>query len=1086
MIRFFGTVLLVFCVTILVQSQQAPIAQSSQGKTLGNVSEMPSAVKTRIKQGDNAFEKEAYAAAYDKYLRALSFVNAKDTASKAWLNYKIGRSQFYLNHHKNACDYYKMVWDDGYRDFQFLKEYANTLLIVGRLNDFDKVVSAINIKDSTISILKASAELVRTNRNGTLSHTLSMSDIHPMSQLNTAFSDYGVGLFSDKMVFSSSRFILGANTKIDPGTGQGYSHLYSATYDAANSTYVNPTLLKGEFPIDGNIGTFSFDAAKNIAYFMWSMDDKNGIYTLSPMGDRWAGISEFQFNYKQGGTIFGGHVGHPSISPNGNRLLFTVKDLDRGSSTDIWIVEKAPQTAKSTRRTSRVSNPKQTAKQAAPQTRKPKKGEKASSDVIINSEWGMPYRYGAIINTSQTESFPQWLDDNSFVFSSNGKVGFGGLDMYMVKLGKDYKEVKSVEHLPPPINSSFDDHSFVYDKTNRAIIFSSNRPTKYGITDNLYMFKNAGAVVTISGRVYDSISRNTLAPYMVLINGDTALPDYRGIYNLSRLPAGVFVITASAEGYVSRTDTINLDSISSILPIVVAREVNFGLLKEAVVSKSTYITRDETSPANPQQQRNELQTYRAPVEQPKEPVEQEATYQPSYSAPVEQPKEPVEQEATYQPSYSAPVTSAEPVQPQTVMPQPIIQEPATPQAAIISNPDQMPVKQPVQKQDLSRYMNDNMSAKQIVDAVSKNRRDISTVDQRSVDEYRKRVSDPTRRSSLQVLPADAVCEACSETVKRRNIGEPFYVSSGDDKTLITLTNPAGQRTYLDLAPNTNYGIDVKNIDSKGNMSSLPKNIDISDIRKTVVTKDYVVYECAPKLSELNDETYVNNLYFDFDKDSLIKDATRELDRMIIIALKNPKIQVEVSAHADERGADAYNKNLTDRRLDRAISYLERKGFDTDRIKGKSYGKSSPIVINASTEDEHRLNRRVTFKLVFPFAKNVKQGDATYQVTEAPLKPIKGLIFRVQLGAFKIPLNNPLDFYYDVFRIDPTFELSYYMDVDGLYKYNVGGDYFDIEEARKVVRKLLGGGRECYVAAFYNGERITVSEAMVIMNKDKKR
>ncbi len=379
-----------------------------------------------------------------------------------------------------------------------------------------------------------------------------------------------------------------------------------------------------------------------------------------------------------------------------------------------------------------------------------------------------------------------------------------------------------------------------------------------------------------------------------------------------------------------------------------------------------------------------------------------------------------------------------------------------------------------------------MSAKQIVDAVSKNRRDISTVDQRSVDEYKKRVNDPTRRSSLKVLPADAVCEACSETVKRRNIGEPFYISAGEDKTLITLTNPAGQRTYLDLAPNTNYGIDVTSIDSKGNTSSLPKNVDISDIRKTVVTKDYIVYECAPKLSELNDETYINNLYFDFDKDSLIKDASRELDRMIIVALKNPQIQVEVSAHADERGTDSYNKNLTDRRLDRAISYLERKGFDTDRIKGKSYGKSSPIVINASTEDEHRLNRRVTFKLVFPFAKNVKQGDATYQVTEAPLKPIKGLIFRVQLGAFKVPLNNPLDFYYDVFRIDPTFELSYYMDIDGLYKYNVGGDYFDMEEARRVVRKLLNGGRECYLAAFYNGERITVSEAMVIMNKEKSR
>jgi outer membrane protein OmpA-like peptidoglycan-associated protein len=399
----------------------------------------------------------------------------------------------------------------------------------------------------------------------------------------------------------------------------------------------------------------------------------------------------------------------------------------------------------------------------------------------------------------------------------------------------------------------------------------------------------------------------------------------------------------------------------------------------------------------------------------------------------------------------------------------------------IQNHNQMSVKQPVAKQDLTKYVNDNMSAKQIVNAITTNRKDISTVDQRTVDDYKKRVNDPMRRSRLQVMPANAECEACSETVKRRNIGEPFYVSAGDDKTLITLINNAGQRTYLDLTPNTNYGIDVTTIDSKGDMSSLPENVNISDVRKTVVTKDYIVYECAPKLSELNDETYVNNLYFDFGKDSLIKDATRELDRMIIIALKNPRIQIEVGAYADERGSDEYNKNLTDRRLNRALSYLERKGFDTDRIKGKSYGKANPLIVNASTEDEHRLNRRVTFKLVFPFAENIKVGDATYQVSGKSLTTKKGLVFRVQLGAFKILLDNPLDYYSDVLHIDPTCEISYYIDKDGIYKYNVGGDYDNLDVARKIVSKLIAGGRECYVAAFYNGNRITVKEATVIRN-----
>jgi hypothetical protein len=58
-----------------------------------------------------------------------------------------------------------------------------------------------------------------------------------------------------------------------------------------------------------------------------------------------------------------------------------------------------------------------------------------------------------------------------------------------------------------------------------------------------------------------------------------------------------------------------------------------------------------------------------------------------------------------------------------------------------------------------------------------------------------------------------------------------------------------------------------------------------------------------------------------------------------------------------------------------------------------------------------------------------------------------------------------------------------MDVDGFYKYNVGGDYYSLDVAREIVRKLIDGGRECYVAAFYDGNRITVKEATVIMNKE---
>jgi outer membrane protein OmpA-like peptidoglycan-associated protein len=1110
----------------------APVSQtSSPEKTLTSIKKLPAMARTRIKRGDEAITKEAYADAYDKYLRALSFT--KDASLQPLIYYKIGQSQLLLNHHKNAYDYFSMVWNKGYRDFQFLKEYAGVLLTVGRLDDFDKVIEAIRItgvKDTFVNVLEESAELVRANRNNHDISPISMNDVYPLSAINTPFSDYGVGLLNDRMVFSSSRFISGTKMEIDPGTGQAYSRLFYATYDGSQKTWANPTQLQGQFPTEGNIGTFSFDSKRNIAYFMLGMENKNGIYTVQQTGgNNWSNLTEFQFNYTVGGTVFGGNVGHPSISPDGNVLLFTVKDVNRGTGTDIWIVERVAQGSKGTRRVTKVSTPKQAAKNAqkvTPKIIKPKKGEKANPQVIVDKDWGQPYRFGSLVNTPQTESFPQWLDNHTFVYSSNGKVGFGGLDMYMVKLEKDYKTVKSVEHLPAPINSSYDDHGLVYDKNRRNVIFSSNRPTKYGITDNLYLFDKAGVIIQLSGTVYDSLTGAILAPYTIMFGNDTVQPDYQGGYSVNGLLAGIYVLTAVSDGYISKTDTLYLDSVSSVLPVIVKEKKIFYLVKEDVVRKSTFITREQPQsdvkakaankkskdidisdvkisgsvaygePAvynEPPVVYGEPAVYGEPVVSGELVYDDSVHYDSMYSDVVysESQSETVEQSTTYelQQSEQLPAQQPEVVEKfadEQSQENPFDEPSATQSSAQvhkgIRNPNQLPVKQPVARQDLTQYVNDDMSAKQVVDAITSNREDISTADQRAVDDYKKRVNDPIRRSRLRVLPANAECEACSEKIKRRNVGEPFYVSAGDDKTLITLINNAGQRTYIDLTPNTNYGIDVTMIDSKGDMSSLPKNVNISDVRKTIITKDYIVYECAPKLSEINDETYVNNLYFDFNGDSLIKDAARELDRMIIVALKNPQIQVEVSAYADERGSDEYNKNLTDRRLNQALSYLERKGFDTDRIKGKSYGKSSPLIVNASTEDEHRLNRRVTFKLIFPFAKNVKAGDATYQVSEEPLIAKEGLIFRVQLGAFKVPLDNPLDYYRDVLDIDPAYEISYYIDEDGLYRYNVGGDYENLDTAREIVGKLITGGRECYVAAFYNGNRITVKEATIIMNR----
>ena len=58
---------------------------------------------------------------------------------------------------------------------------------------------------------------------------------------------------------------------------------------------------------------------------------------------------------------------------------------------------------------------------------------------------------------------------------------------------------------------------------------------------------------------------------------------------------------------------------------------------------------------------------------------------------------------------------------------------------------------------------------------------------------------------------------------------------------------------------------------------------------------------------------------------------------------NPQIQlIEIQGHADERGDDAYNLDLTDRRAHSVREYLIDKGVDDKRLQAQGYGETQPM------------------------------------------------------------------------------------------------------------------------------------------------
>jgi peptidoglycan-associated lipoprotein len=86
----------------------------------------------------------------------------------------------------------------------------------------------------------------------------------------------------------------------------------------------------------------------------------------------------------------------------------------------------------------------------------------------------------------------------------------------------------------------------------------------------------------------------------------------------------------------------------------------------------------------------------------------------------------------------------------------------------------------------------------------------------------------------------------------------------------------------------------------------------------------------------------DRIFFDFNKSNLSTDALAALKPQSDWLHKYPQLTVLVAGNADERGTEAYNLALGQRRADAARDELEALGVAVGRIQTISYGKDCPV------------------------------------------------------------------------------------------------------------------------------------------------
>lgn len=106
------------------------------------------------------------------------------------------------------------------------------------------------------------------------------------------------------------------------------------------------------------------------------------------------------------------------------------------------------------------------------------------------------------------------------------------------------------------------------------------------------------------------------------------------------------------------------------------------------------------------------------------------------------------------------------------------------------------------------------------------------------------------------------------------------------------------------------------------------------------------------LPPINVPVLIENIFYEFDRAELTPASTEALDKLVKMLNENPNITIELAAHCDYRGNDAYNERLSQRRAESVVNYLIEHDIKADRLTAKGYGESVPKVITRKMKENY--------------------------------------------------------------------------------------------------------------------------------------
>lgn len=159
-----------------------------------------------------------------------------------------------------------------------------------------------------------------------------------------------------------------------------------------------------------------------------------------------------------------------------------------------------------------------------------------------------------------------------------------------------------------------------------------------------------------------------------------------------------------------------------------------------------------------------------------------------------------------------------------------------------------------------------------------------------------------------------------------------------------------------------YYVRAEYTDYETNEVSVTTPLKSGETRADIaLSKRVMPVEVGTDLAKIFD---ISIIYFDLDKWNIRPDAATDLEKIIAVMNKYPKMKVDIRSHTDSRQTHKYNERLSDRRAKSTLEYMVKNGIERSRLTAKGYGETQ-LVNGCSdgvpcSEADHQKNRRSEF------------------------------------------------------------------------------------------------------------------------------